>query len=248
MTAPLWTPSPARIADANLTAFIVAAQERFGRRLPDRDALWRWSWEHMDEFWALLWDFAGVIGDPGDVVVTDADAMPGARFFPEGELNFAENLLRPGTDPALVFQAEDGPRREVSRQELRTIAGAVAAALRDNGVQAGDRVAAFLPNIPETMGAMLGAASLGAVWSSCSPDFGVQGVVDRFGQIEPVTPDLCRRLRLQGTPPRFTRAGGRNPRASPERAAGDRRALSHTESRPRPAPACRARERPRGPS
>lgn len=187
MTAPLWTPSPERIAEANLTAFIVAAQERFGRRLPDRNALWRWSWEHMDEFWALLWDFAGVIGDPGDVVVSDADAMPGARFFPEGELNFAENLLRPGTDPALVFQAEDGPRREVSRQELRTIAGAVAAALREHGVQAGDRVAAFLPNIPETMGAMLGAASLGAVWSSCSPDFGVQGVVDRFGQIEPVT-------------------------------------------------------------
>ncbi len=88
MSQPLWSPSPERIADANLTAFIVAAQRRYGIELPDRETLWRWSWQSMGEFWGLLWDFCGVIGEPGDEVVADPEAMPGARFFPHGRLNF----------------------------------------------------------------------------------------------------------------------------------------------------------------
>ena len=185
MSEPLWTPSAERVRAARVTAFVAAARERWSVALPDRQALWRWSCERMDQFWDSLWDFCSVVGDKGTTVLADATRMPGARFFPDATLNFAENLLREGPDPALVFQAENRAPREVSRAELRRIAAGFAATLRDFGVRSGDRVAALLPNLPEAIGAMLGTASMGAVWSSCSPDFGVQGVVDRFGQIEP---------------------------------------------------------------
>ena len=162
---------------------------RSGRSLPDYAALWRWSNEEREAFWREVWDYAGVVGTRGERTLVDPTRMPGARWFPDARLNFAENLLtRRAADDAgdaLVFRGEDKLARRVSHAELVATTSRVAAALKAAGVAAGDRVAAYVPNMPEAMQAMLGAASLGAVWSSCSPDFGVQGVLDRFGQIEP---------------------------------------------------------------
>ena len=185
--APLWTPSPERIARANLTRFIREVEERWALRIADYDALWTFSVERPEQFWSSMWEFGGVLAETkGDRVVDDLDRMPGARFFPEARLNFAENLLRPSGNPdALVFHGEDRVRRSMTRDELRAGVARTAAALRASGVAAGDRVAGYLPNMPEAIVAALAAASIGAIWSSCSPDFGVQGVLDRFGQIEP---------------------------------------------------------------
>ncbi len=185
--APLWTPSPERIARANLTRFMREVEERWALRIPDYDALWTFSVERPEDFWSSMWEFGGVLAETkGDRVAVDLDRMPGARFFPEARLNFAENLLRPSGNPdALVFHGEDRVRRSMTRDELRAGVARTAAALRASGVAAGDRVAGYLPNVPEAIVAALAAASIGAIWSSCSPDFGVQGVLDRFGQIEP---------------------------------------------------------------
>ncbi len=177
MWAPCWIPSPDRIAHANLT--------RFGQGKSYAE-LYDWSIAKPLEFWDAMWEFGGVIGAKGGRTAIDMDRMPGARFFPDATLNFAENLLRQdGDGPAIIAQSETGPVRTMSWRELRVESAAFAAALRTAGIQPGDRVAAYLPNIPEAIVAVLGAASVGAVWSSCSPDFGVQGVLDRFGQIEP---------------------------------------------------------------
>jgi acetoacetyl-CoA synthetase len=133
-----------------------------------------------------MWEFAGIRGEMGARVATDMDRMPGARFFPDATLNFAENCLRrDGDDPAIVARTEAGGRRTLSWRELRAEVAACASAFRAAGIKPGDRIAAYLPNVPEAIVAGLGAAAVGAVWSSCSPDFGVQGVLDRFGQIEP---------------------------------------------------------------
>ncbi len=189
MVAPLWTPSPQRVADANITAFSRRVESRHRVALPDYDALWRWSIDHPEDFWREVWDDAGVIGTPGRRVLVDGDRMPGARFFPDATLNFARNLIerRPDDDAgdALVFRGEDKARARVSHAELRATVSRVARAYDAMGLKAGDRVAAIVPNMPETLMAMLGGAARGAIWSSCSPDFGVQGVLDRFGQIEP---------------------------------------------------------------
>ena len=146
----------------------------------------RWSIERPEEFWSAVWDFCGVVGEKGTVVLRDGDRMPGAQWFPEARLNFAENILRryDGSE-ALVFWGENGTRSRLTREELFQATARCAAALRAFGLAAGDRLAALLPNVPETVVIMLAAASIGAVFSSCSPDFGVEGVVDRFGQIEP---------------------------------------------------------------
>lgn len=187
MTAPLWQPSEARIAEANLTAFLARLEQERGLDFEGYDDLYDWSVSDLEGFWTAVWDFCGVIADPerGRAVV-DADKMPGARFFPDATLNFAENLLRRrnGSD-AIVFWGEDKVKRRLSYKELYARVSRTAQALAAEGVGPGDRVAGFLPNMPEAAIAMLAAASLGAVWSSCSPDFGVQGVLDRFGQIEP---------------------------------------------------------------
>ena len=185
--APLWTPSPERIARANLTRFMREVEARRALRIPDYDALWTFSVERPEQFWSSMWEFGGVLAQTtGDRVVDDLDRMPGARFFPDARLNFAENLLRPSSNPdALVFHGEDRVRRGMTRDELRAGVARTAAAMRASGVAAGDRVAGYLPNMPEAIVAALAAASIGAIWSSCSPDFGVQGVLDRFGQIEP---------------------------------------------------------------
>ena len=185
--APIWTPSPERIARANLTRFLGLVNRRHGFAFDSYEPLYHWSVAQPLEFWDAMWDFAGIRGVKGARVAVDMDRMdPGARFFPDGTLNYAENVLAgAGDDLAIVFRSESGRRRMLSWRELREAVAAFAAALRAAGVTAGDRVAGYLPNLPETIIAALGAAAIGAVWSSCSPDFGVQGLVDRFGQIEP---------------------------------------------------------------
>jgi len=187
MTAPLWQPSPDTVANANMTAFLREVNRRWGAALSDYDGLWRWSVASPDRFWTSVWDFGGIVGDgPGAVAVDDVRKMPGARWFPQARLNYAENLLRKAdASDAIVFWGEDKVRRRLSRAELTSLVSRLQQALRAAGVTAGDRVAGYMPNMPETVAFMLAAASLGAIWSSASPDFGIQGVLDRFGQIEP---------------------------------------------------------------
>ena len=185
--APLWVPSQERIDSAPLTAFTAAAAERSGRALASFADLHRWSVEDSAAFWNLLWDRCEVIGDKGSRLLADGDKMPGAQFFPDATLNFAENLLKKrGPSDAIVFRGEDKVERHLSWDELAALVSRLQQLFVSLGVKAGDRVAAMLPNMPEAIAGMLATASLGAIWSSCSPDFGEQGVLDRFGQIEPV--------------------------------------------------------------
>jgi acetoacetyl-CoA synthetase len=197
MDRPLWQPSPDRVARANLTRFIERARVA-GAPVSDYAALYRWSVSHPAEFWPLVWQFTGVIsevrrdGSAWDQVGVGLERMAppapaaGPRWFTGARLNFAENLLRRTDDAdALVFWNERGRQRALSFGQLRGEVARVAGALESVGVAPGDRVAGYLPNLPEAVVAMLGAACLGAVWSSCSPDFGANGVLDRFGQIEP---------------------------------------------------------------
>ncbi len=176
----LWTPSPERAAKTELARFMkLAGQSSYAD-------LHRWSIEHSADFWNAVWDFSAVRGEKGGEVVVDATRMPGAKWFPQASLNYAENVLRNrGSADAIVFWGEDRIKRRLSHKNLHALVSRIARALSDAGVQKGDRVAGYLPNIPEATAALLATASLGAVWSSCSPDFGVQGVLDRFGQIEP---------------------------------------------------------------
>ena len=185
--APLWTPSPERVAATNVTAFRGWLEAERGVVLADVAALWRWSVDDIESFWAAIWDYGGVIASRGcDDVLVDGDKMPGARWFTGARLNYAENLLRRRDDaPAMIFRGENGARRELSHAALYGQVAQTAAALGADGVAAGDRVVGFMPNAPETAIAMLATASLGAIWSSCSPDFGIRGVMDRFGQITP---------------------------------------------------------------
>jgi acetoacetyl-CoA synthetase len=183
---PIWTPSLFRIADANLTRFMTFAGGR-GAATSDYGAFYAWSIEQPAAFWEALWEFAGVIGERGaGPALEHDDRMPGARWFGSARLNFAENLLRgPDAEPALIFRNERGARREINWRDLRTEVARVAAGLRADGIGPGDVVAGFLPNLPEAVIAMLATAGIGATWTSCSPDFGIQGVLDRFGQVKP---------------------------------------------------------------
>jgi acetoacetyl-CoA synthetase len=187
MSVQLWQPSKARVEHSNLMAFIHAANRRFGASVDDYASLRQWSVAAPSEFWSLVWEQAGLIGDgPGSVVVDDVRKMPGARWFPEARLNFAENLLRRNDDgDALVFWGEEKVKRRLSFAELHRLVSRLQQALTAAGVGVGDRVAGYLPNMPESVAFMLAASSLGAIWSSASPDFGLQGVLDRFGQIAP---------------------------------------------------------------
>ena len=190
---PLWKPSRTRIAAANLTAFMRSATRRWGSEFADYEALHRWSVTHPEQFWTTLWDVAGVVADRrGERALVDANRMPGAKWFPDARLNFAENLLRShDTSDALVFWGEDKVKGRASHAELYRAVAQTAWALRDMGVTKGDRVAAYLPNVPAAVVAMLATASIGAIFSSASPDFGVQGVLDRFGQIAPKVLFAC---------------------------------------------------------
>jgi acetoacetyl-CoA synthetase len=186
MTAPSWSPSPERLAASNLTTFITYLEARGHGSFPDYRTLHEWSITDQGAFWSAVWSFCGVVGDPGDVPVADDGRMPGARFFPDAHLNFAENLLRRRDDSlAMIAAIEPGEERRLTTRELYDDVSRCVQALRSAGVNQGDRVAGFVANVPEAIIASLAAASLGAVWSSCSPDFGTEGVVDRFGQIEP---------------------------------------------------------------
>jgi acetoacetyl-CoA synthetase len=177
---PLWTPDPGRAARSGMARFMRLAGKR------DYDELHRWSVEHSEDFWELLWKFGEVRGAPGLRRLINAERMPGAQWFPEAKLNFAENLLRErDATLAISFWGEDRVKRQLSRRQLYDLVSRLQQALAAAGVNKGDRVAGYLPNLPESVAAMLATASLGAIWSSCSPDFGVQGVLDRFGQIAP---------------------------------------------------------------
>ncbi len=183
---PLWRPAPDEVAKLALTAFTAEAAKRAGRALPDYAALHGWSVDDRAAFWDLVWDFAGVIGDKGERRLVDGDRMPGAQFFPDAKLNYAENCLRRRDESeAIVFRGEDGLTRRLSWRQLHEQVSRLQQSLANAGVGPGDRVAAYLPNVPEAIVGVLATASLGAVWSSASPDFGVDGVVDRFGQIHP---------------------------------------------------------------
>ena len=182
----LWTPSAERVATSEMRRFADLAEQKTGERFADYAALHAWSIRDPETFWDLVWDFGGVIGDKGSSKLADGDRMPGARFFPEARLNFAENLLRRADgSTALVFRSEDKVERRMSWAELDALVSRLQQAMAAAGVGVGDRVAGMLPNMPEAIAAMLATASLGATWSSCSPDFGIRGVLDRFGQIEP---------------------------------------------------------------
>ncbi|MFQ5959632.1 MAG: AMP-binding protein, partial [Alphaproteobacteria bacterium] len=177
MDTPLWSPSPERVAAANVTAFRKAVESEWGVALADHAALYRWSVDNIEKFWESVWRFSGVIASkPWDAVLTGGDKMPGARWFTGARLNFAENLLRRRDDaPALIFRCENGARRELSFAQVYDQVARLARALEGQGVGPGDRVAGFMPNMPETVIAMLATASIGAIWSSCSPDFGIRG-------------------------------------------------------------------------
>ncbi len=187
MTDPLWKPSVERSAASNLVAFMDWQREERGRIFTDYENLHTWSVNDQHSFWSDFWDWAGVISqEKGDRILVDADKMPGAAYFPDARLNFSENLLRYCSEnAAIIFRREDGLQREVSGYALVALAGKVSRALLAMGIKPGDRVAGFLPNIPEAIAIMAGAAAIGATWTSCSPDFGVQGVLDRFGQVRP---------------------------------------------------------------
>ncbi len=185
-TEQLWQPSADTIADANMTHFLQQVNSDHDQALANYHDLYQWSLDNTETFWSMIWDYFHVIGDKGDTLVKDKDKLPGAQWFPEARLNFAENLLRHRDDKvALVFRGENGARRQLSYSDLYLQVARFAEALKQRGVSKGDRVAAMMPNTIETIVAMLATASLGAIWSSCSPDFGVQGVLDRFGQVEP---------------------------------------------------------------
>jgi acetoacetyl-CoA synthetase len=188
VSAPLWQPTPEQIEHTQWTAFRRRVEASTGRDLSGSRALHRWSIEDPARFWQELWAFAEVRGEgPGPALAPGASAMPGTRWFPEARLNFAQNLLRHcDAEPALIYRAEDRREGAWSGAELREQVARCAGWLRERGVRPADRVAGWLPNGPHAIAAMLASASLGAVWSSCSPDFGAQGVLDRFGQIEPV--------------------------------------------------------------
>lgn len=189
MSDVIWSPTPKRIAASHLARF--AAPLDF--LPPDYEALWRWSVDHPEAFWSAVWNYCGVkASTPAAKVLEHADRMPGAQWFPGAQLNFAENLLRhEGDGLALVALDERGRRRTLTHTQLREQVAALAAALAADGVGAGDRVAGFLPNSLEAVIGMLATASLGATWSSCSPDFGEAGVLDRFGQIAPKVLIAC---------------------------------------------------------
>jgi acetoacetyl-CoA synthetase len=181
VVSPLWSPTPAEIGRTHLDRF------RLLHRHADYASLHAWSVRAPDAFWCALWDFADVVGVRGDVAVQDLDRMPGARWFPNARVNFAENLMqRADVGAAIIYRDETGRRDALTFAELRTRVAAVAAHLRALGVGPGDRVAAVVPNRIETVVAMLATATLGGVWSSCSADFGAAAIIDRFGQIDPV--------------------------------------------------------------
>ncbi len=187
MKKPLWVPGEKRRQEANLTAFMELVARRKGVKVADYHELYRWSIEQIPDFWELIWEYGEVRHSRSyDRIVDDLGKMPGCRWFEGARLNFAENLLRFRDErTAIIFKGEGRELRKMTYGELYREVFRLSRAMKAEGIKPGDRVAGFMPNMPETIVAMLAATSLGAIWSSCSPDFGVQGALDRFGQIEP---------------------------------------------------------------
>lgn len=184
--SPLWAPTQTRVSSSRMTEFSQYCEQQTGKEFSDYEALHDWSVGDREEFWSAIWETCGVIGERGDRVLANADKMPGAQFFPDANLSYAENLLRrTGDEPAIIFRGEDKLKIRMSWDELHALVSRLQQAFVAAGVKQGDRIAAMVPNMPQTVACMLAANSLGAIWSSCSPDFGEQGVLDRFSQIEP---------------------------------------------------------------
>jgi acetoacetyl-CoA synthetase len=185
---PLWEPAAETIEQANITRYTHWLEQEKGLDFATREDVWRWSVNQLEDFWASLWDFFHIQALQPYETVLSSHKMPGASWFPGAKLNYAEHVFRNATDqrPAILFRSERHERVAISWHELSQQVGSVANALRQRGVRAGDRVGAYMPNIPQTIVAFLACASIGAIWSSCSPDFGTQSVTERFQQIEPV--------------------------------------------------------------
>ena len=183
----LWSPSRKIKEESNLNQFIKNFVDEFKNQSDVKyEELWKWSIEKPEKFWDSIWDYSNVLGEKGDILLKDKDKMPGARFFPNAKLNYTENLLKNKNEPlAIISEREDGLKSKISTLELKDKVLKLAGWLKENGISKGDRVCAYMPNCPETIITMLATASLGAVFSSCSTDFGVAGVLDRFQQIEP---------------------------------------------------------------
>src|SRR5437868_261676 len=184
---PLWEPSNELKQQANMTHYMQWLEREKGLRFETREELWRWSVSQLEDFWASLWQYFKIMAAQPYTAVLQERTMPGARWFPGTLLNYAEHVFRNVVPdkPALIFRSERHAMVTVTWHELTQKVGALAQALRKSGVRQGDRVVAYMPNIPETTMAFLACASIGAVWSSCSPDFGMKSVIDRFQQIEP---------------------------------------------------------------
>ena len=183
----LWKPSEDQIKNTNMHAFMTEVNQKFNTNFTSYNELWQWSVDNISDFWAQMWNFAEIIASKkSDQVIDNINKMPGAKWFAGARLNFAENLLRYNDDQtAIVFLGENQVYRKLTYADLYDEVARLAKSMREAGVQAGNRVAGFMPNMPESIIAMLSAASIGATWSSCSPDFGIKGVLDRFGQILP---------------------------------------------------------------
>jgi acetoacetyl-CoA synthetase len=187
MKVPLWTPNEERIKNANMTRFIQYVNQKYGKTFGGYKDLYQWSIDCIPDFWAALWDFAGIKASQRyDRVVEDLTQFPGAKWFPGAKLNFAENLLRYRDERlAFIFRGETQKSAKMTYAELYVTVSRLAKSLREMGVGPGDRVAGYMPNLMETAIAMLAATSIGAVWSSCATDIGPQAALDRLGQIEP---------------------------------------------------------------
>ena len=183
----LWRPSSKIKEESNLNQFIKNFVDEFKNQSDVKyEELWKWSIEKPEKFWDSIWDYSNVLGEKGEILLKDKDKMPGARFFPNAKLNYTENVLKNKNEPlAIISEREDGLKSKISTLELKDKVLKMAGWLKENGISKGDRVCAYMPNCPETIITMLATASLGAVFSSCSTDFGVAGVLDRFQQIEP---------------------------------------------------------------
>ncbi len=187
MTKLLWEPAEEQIKQSNMYRFMNTVNEKYRQNFQAYAPLYEWSVDNIADFWETMWDFADILASkPYDQVIDDVTKMPGAKWFSGARLNFAENLLRYKDDGvALIFKGEAQPSIEITYAELYDEVARLAKALKAAGVQIGDRVVGFMPNMPAAIMAMLAATSIGATWSSCSPDFGIKGVLDRFGQIKP---------------------------------------------------------------
>jgi acetoacetyl-CoA synthetase len=186
MNTPLWEPSRGHIQQANLTAFQNWLQQHIEAELHDYADLHRWSIDNSEKFWSLLWDYCGIIGDKGQSILSNGQELLNSVWFEDSQLNFAENLLANRSDKiAIVSRLENGSRRSLSYKQLFSLVAKLSYYLTSQGIGKGDRIAGFLPNTAEAVIGMLAASSIGAIWTSCSPDFGINGVIDRFGQTKP---------------------------------------------------------------